>query len=221
MHKHLNRLLHVVLLGGTLVATASPAFADEHRREEERREERHEEHREERRAEERHEERREERAEERHEAHLDARERARWSGHAPPALRYERHEPRRGYTWIGGRWDWRGGNYVWVGGRYEPERRGYIWREPRYEMRDGVYVNIDGGWVVTGPRAAPPVIREERWDARPGFVWIRGRWDWNGADWAWVGGHYERERTGYIWRDPRWEMRDGVYVKVEGDWVVR
>jgi hypothetical protein len=52
-------------------------------------------------------------------------------------------------------------------------------------------------------------------------VWIRGRWDWRGGEWAWTPGHYERERAGYIWREPRWEQRDGVYVNVEGTWVVR
>jgi hypothetical protein len=210
MHKYLNRLLYTALLGGTLMTTAGHAYADPERRAEERHEEHREERHEERRAEERHEERREVRAEDRH-----------WSHAAPPALRYERHEPRRGYAWIGGRWDWRDGRYSWVAGRYEPERRGFIWREPRYELRDGVYVNIDGGWIAAGPRAAPPVLREERWEARPGQVWVRGHWDWNGADWAWVGGHYEGERAGFLWREPRWEMRDGVYVKVDGAWVAR
>jgi hypothetical protein len=139
---------------------------------------------------------------------------------APPAARYERHDNRRGHVWVNGGWDWRDGRYVWVGGRYEPERRGYRWREPRWEVRDGAYIRVDGGWITAGPVSVPPVLRVERWDPRPGFVWVRGRWEWRG-DWTWVPGHYERERSGYIYREPRWEQRDGVYVNVEGGWVVR
>jgi hypothetical protein len=88
-------------------------------------------------------------------------------------------------------------------------------------MRDGAYVRLDGGWITLGPAAAPPVVREERWEARPGHIWVRGHWDWVNGSWTWIPGHHERERAGYIWREPRWEMRDGVYVKVEGSWVVR
>jgi hypothetical protein len=109
---------------------------------------------------------------------------------------------------------------VWVGGRYERERRGYRYREPRWETRDGVYVRVDGDWAPIGPVAAPPSLREERWESRRGFVWVRGRWDWRGGEWAWVPGHYERERAGYIYREPRWEQRDGVYINVEGTWVI-
>jgi hypothetical protein len=36
---------------------------------------------------------------------------------------------------------------------------------------------------------------------------------------VWEPGRYERERVGYRWREPRWEVRDGVYVRVEGDWI--
>jgi hypothetical protein len=85
-------------------------------------------------------------------------------------------------------------------------------------VRDGVYVRVDGGWT---PIVAPPPRREERWAARRGFLWVSGRWDWRGGEWAWTPGHYERERAGYIYREPRWEERDGVYVTVEGGWVIQ
>ena len=184
---------------------ATPALAGPHghERREERREERHEERREEQR-EVRHEERREERH--------DMGPRM-----GPPAARFERHEMRHGYVWINGRYDWDGGRYVWVPGRYEHERVGFRWREPRWEVRDGVYVRVDGGWDPLGPTAAPPPIRVERWAARPGFVWIRGHWDWRGQ-WVWTPGHYERPRAGYVWREPHWEPQGGVYVQVGGTW---
>ena len=134
------------------------------------------------------------------------------------AARFERHENRRGYVWVGGNYEWRGNAYVWNPGRYEAERHGYRWREPRWEVRDGVYVRTEGGWIVDGPGVAPPALREERWEARRGFVWIRGQWDWGGGQWNWVPGHYERERVGHHWRERRWENRDGVWVNVEGGW---
>ena len=98
---------------------------------------------------------------------------------------------------------------------------GYRWREPRWEVRDGAYIRIDGGWIGLGPVAAPPAVRVERVEVRPGHIWVRGHWDWVNGSWTWIPGHHEPVRAGYIWREPRWELRDGVYVKVEGAWVVR
>jgi hypothetical protein len=205
-----TRLFITSILGFAISATAFTvtASADPDRRREERRDEHKEQRHEEQRREERHEEKREERREERHEGPRAA----------PPGARFERHENRRGYTWIGGNYEWRGGAYVWNPGRYEAERHGYRWREPRWEVRDGVYVRTEGGWIVDGPGIAPPAIREERFEARRGFVWIRGQWDWGNGQWNWVPGHYERERVGHHWRERRWENRDGVYVNVEGGW---
>ena len=203
-----NRTLLITILG---LAVSTTAFADP-RHEERKREERREERREDRR-EERHQERREERREEHREAVRDHR-----AHMAPPAARFERHAERRGYLWIPGNYEWRNDNYVWVGGRYEAERRGYRWREPRWESRDGAYIRVEGDWAAMGPTAAPPALREERWEARHGFLYIRGRWDWRGDQWAWTPGHYERERVGHVWREPRWESQGGVYVQVGGTW---
>jgi hypothetical protein len=194
-----TKTLIVALLG---LAIAAPAFAD-HDRDEHRREERREERREDRR-----EERREDRREWRHDGPRAA----------PPGARFERHENRRGQVWINGNYEWRGNAYVWTPGRYEAERRGYMWREPRWEVRDGVYMRVEGEWYSPGPMVAPPVLREERFEARNGFVWVRGAWDWRAGEWAWVPGHYERMRVGHRWRDRRWENRNGVYVQVEGGW---
>jgi hypothetical protein len=92
------------------------------------------------------------------------------------------------------------------------------WREPRWEVRDGIYIRSEGGWMNEGPNAAPPALREERWEARHGFVYIRGHYDWANGQYGWTPGHYERERVGHVWREPRWEQRDGVYVSVGGVW---
>ncbi|WP_295649212.1 hypothetical protein [uncultured Mucilaginibacter sp.] len=48
--------------------------------------------------------------------------------------------------WIGGEWEWRGGNYVYIRGHYEHRREGHEW--------------IPGHWNNT-PR---------------GYSWERGHW---------------------------------------------
>jgi len=137
---------------------------------------------------------------------------------APPPLREERVAPRHGFVFIRGHWDWRG-KWEWVPGRWEAERAGKHFREHRWEKRGDEWVYVDGAWVDLGPRVAPPPLREERIVARPGFVWVKGRWDWRNNNWAWVEGRYERERPNFRWNEGRWEQRDGEWVWVEGAWV--
>ena len=68
----------------------------------------------------------------------------------------------------------------------------------------------------------PPAPRDEieYSQTRSGYVWVRGRYDWQGGQWVWMPGHYERERAGYMWNDGRWERRDNSWHWVEGTWVV-
>ena len=139
---------------------------------------------------------------------------------APPALRVERHDNRRGYAWVDGSWNWDGYDWQWSGGRYERERRGHRWRPVSWEQRNGEYVSVGGGWAVMEPTVAPPQIREERWSNRPGQLFVRGHYDWREGEWVWVAGHYERERAGYRYAEPRYEQRNGVYISVGGSWVV-
>lgn len=65
----------------------------------------------------------------------------------------------------------------------------------------------------------PPAPRIENHIERPGYVWIKGRWDWNRA-WIWVDGRWERARSGHVWRDGRWERRGQRWYWIEGQWVV-
>ena len=37
---------------------------------------------------------------------------------ARPAPRFERHEARRGYRWVGGEWRWGRGAWTWAPGHY-------------------------------------------------------------------------------------------------------
>jgi hypothetical protein len=66
---------------------------------------------------------------------------------APPAPRAEVvPEPRRGYSWAPGYWDWRGKRHVWVAGHWVRERRGYAYAEPRWVERDGRWYMERRGW---------------------------------------------------------------------------
>jgi len=51
--------------------------------------------------------------------------------------------------------------------------------------------------VVVVPR--PPADQVEEPGPTPGteYVWIRGRWAWNGRAWVWRHGHWEVSRPSY------------------------
>ncbi|HEY0254022.1 MAG TPA: hypothetical protein VGC41_20980 [Kofleriaceae bacterium] len=65
----------------------------------------------------------------------------------------------------------------------------------------------------------PPPPRQETYEARSGFVFVKGRWAWTNGQWQWTAGHWERERSGYAWTDGHWEHRGNRWDWVEGSWV--
>ncbi|HEX2586443.1 MAG TPA: YXWGXW repeat-containing protein [Steroidobacteraceae bacterium] len=66
----------------------------------------------------------------------------------PPALRVEPvPEPRRGYVYAPGYWDWRHGHHVWVKGHWVRERRGYHYVAPEWvDHHDGRWHMRPGRW---------------------------------------------------------------------------
>jgi hypothetical protein len=67
---------------------------------------------------------------------------------APPPPRSEAMpQPRRGYAWAPGYWDWRGKRHVWVQGHWMRERPGYRYNAPRWEQRDGRWAMDRGRWM--------------------------------------------------------------------------
>ncbi len=44
------------------------------------------------------------------------------------------------------------------------------------------------------------------------------RGDWRNGQWAWVDGHWERQRANQVWVAGRWELQGGYYVWIEGRW---
>ena len=69
-------------------------------------------------------------------------------------------------------------------------------------------------------RVAPPVeVVEEVPPPRPGFIWVRGHWRWNGSAHEWERGHWEAERVGYRYVQPRWEHVGEEWHFTAGFWM--
>ena len=64
----------------------------------------------------------------------------------PPAPRDERIDPRAGYVWARGQYEWKNNNYEWVPGHWEREKANVRWYDGRWEQRGNVWVFIQGGW---------------------------------------------------------------------------
>jgi hypothetical protein len=68
-------------------------------------------------------------------------------------------------------------------------------------------------------RTAPPPPREERVpEARRGYVWTPGYWNWRGNKHVWTKGTWVRERKGYVYRPHEWVERDGRWNLRRGRW---
>lgn len=65
----------------------------------------------------------------------------------------------------------------------------------------------------------PPPLRYEVVPApRPGYVWSRGYWRWNGYRYVWVGGSWYRARPGYVYYGPRWVHQGDRWVYRDRYW---
>ena len=72
---------------------------------------------------------------------------------------------------------------------------------------------------VVAPQAPPTRVIEVEPAQRPGYVWSRGYWRWEGGRYVPVHGHWEAIRPGYRYQHPYWESRgDGWHYHV-GVWV--
>ena len=70
---------------------------------------------------------------------------------APPAPRFERHpEPRRGYVWVPGYWDWRGHRHVWIAGAWLKARNGYHYQPHRWVAHNNGWQFERGRWDRDG-----------------------------------------------------------------------
>jgi hypothetical protein len=71
----------------------------------------------------------------------------------------------------------------------------------------GAYGGYDSyGATVPVPYAPPPTPYEVQPPAPgPGFAWVPGRWQWNGAQYLWIAGQWTLPPAyGAAWVGPRW-----------------
>jgi len=155
---------------------------------------------------------------------------------APPSPREESQAARAGFVWIAGKWDWNG-KWDWTAGHWERERAGKQWHQGHWDRNGASWSWTEGAWMDGGaamappgdhdrdandhrPHEGPPPSRDEKHEAaRAGFVWQAGRWDWKNDQWAWVDGHWERERAHKKWRQAQWQNQNNTWVRVDGDWI--
>ena len=70
-------------------------------------------------------------------------------------------------------------------------------------------------------REAPPAVIVERRAPQPSveYIWIDGYWHWNGNQYIWQAGHWDRPpHANYIWVAPRYERHDQGYWYIQGQW---
>ncbi len=67
---------------------------------------------------------------------------------APPPMREEIvPQPRHGYAWAPGYWNWHNHNHVWVAGKWIRDRPGYRYNASKWEERNGRWQMQRGGWA--------------------------------------------------------------------------
>ena len=57
----------------------------------------------------------------------------------PPQVDVIGVPPQPGFVWIGGYWNWAGGQHIWVPGRWVEPRPGYHWVAH-------TWIRVGGGW---------------------------------------------------------------------------
>jgi len=79
-----------------------------------------------------------------------------------------------------------------------------------------VSVNINvPGLVMVAP---PPPRYEAPPPPRGGYVWVPGRWAWDGRAYEWRRGSWRPARAGYAYAPGRWVEDRGGWRWTEGDW---
>ena len=102
----------------------------------------------------------------------------------PPVATDVYYEPREGYVYVNGHYNWAGGRWAWEPGSYIAER-------PNQVFIQGYW---NGGRWYGG-----------RWEAgRPGYVHTGGYWEPRGNGHVWRSGSWERERENHSYVRGGW-----------------
>jgi hypothetical protein len=54
---------------------------------------------------------------------------------------------------------------------------------------------------------------------RAGYVWVEGRWSWDGYQWQWTPGYWVAARPGFVYVQGYWDFYGGRYLWVRGRWA--
>src|SRR3954470_15593329 len=74
-------------------------------------------------------------------------------------------------------------------------------------------------YAATYIQVAPPAPRAETVpNARRGYVWNAGHWEWKNNRHHWVKGVWLKERRGHVYTQPAWVERDGRWTMNRGSW---
>ncbi len=87
------------------------------------------------------------------------------------------------------------------------------------EGHTAAYADDESAYEAEAP--PPPAPEVEVVPASPGaeWVWVGGYHRWNGRQYVWVRGRYERRpHMRAVWRPAHWEVRGRMHVWVEGRW---
>ena len=79
--------------------------------------------------------------------------------------------------------------------------------------------SIQWGVTISSGGPPPPVVRYEPLPPpRPAHVWVHGYWAWDGNDYRWLPGRWERARVGYVYVQPEWiQSPEGCQFR-QGGW---
>lgn len=87
-----------------------------------------------------------------------------------------------------------------------------------------------GARITVGPpppyvvSSMPPDPLYEQMSVSPGSgqVWIDGSWHWNGFEWVWLGGRWQRTQgSGLVYIQPHYTYSEGRYIYTPGYWSRR
>jgi hypothetical protein len=79
--------------------------------------------------------------------------------------------------------------------------------------------SIQWGVTISSGGPPPPVVRYEPLPPpRPAHVWVHGYWAWDGNDYRWLPGRWERARVGYVYVQPEWIQSPEGWQFRQGGW---
>lgn len=102
-----------------------------------------------------------------------------------------------------------------------PVNSGYGYGYSRGRAAARITVGQPSPYVVS---SMPPDPLYEQMSVSPGtgHVWIDGSWHWNGFEWVWLGGRWQRTQTsGLVYVQPHYNYVDGRYSYTPGYWSRR